>query len=251
MFARILTFLVSCILFLSTLVSPAFAQTATSAALPSTVSPTSPLFTDMLAYNIFHTFSCLAVGGSVINQPCLNYIQGVPVLSSVNTGGGVLGTTTSLIGALYANPPVRTADYLASVGQNFGIVKEAHAQVVGSGAQVLKPILSLWTVSRNISYVIMIIIFVIIGLMVMFRQRINPQTVITAQAALPGLVIGLILITFSYFLAALITDTAYIGTNLVGYYFSAAQPSSSGAPPPSSNLVDATKSESVISIGPL
>ena len=236
-------------LFLTPTIS--FAQNATSSALPSTISPTSPLFTDLLVYNIFHSFSCLAVGQSVIGQPCLTYqitknaqgmVQGVPVLSSVDTTGGVLGTTTSLIGALYLNPPVRTADYLASVGQNFGIVKEAHAQVVGSGANVLKPIETLWRVSRNISYVIMIIIFVIIGLMVMFRQRINPQTVITAQAALPGLVIGLILITFSYFLAGLISDTAFIGTNLVGYYFGAARGDTN------QNLVDDIKSRNVLSI---
>lgn len=214
--------------------SASFAQEASpsAATLPTTVSPTSPLFTDILIYNTFHTFSCIGIGRSVIGQPCLTYqisknaqgmVEGVPVLSSVDTSGGVLGTTTSLIGALYTNPPIRTADYLASLGKGMGIVKEAHAQVGGSGSNVLSPILRLWEVSRNISYVIMIIIFVIIGLMVMFRQRINPQTVITAQAALPGLVIGLILITFSYFMAALISDMAFVGTNIVGYYFAAAR----------------------------
>lgn len=134
-----------------------------------------------------------------------------------------MGATTSLIGALYQNPPVRTADYLASISGNFGVVREANAQVVGSGAQVLSPILKLWQVSRNISYVLMIIIFLVIGLMVMFRNKLNPQTVITAQTALPGLVIGLIMITFSYFFAGLISDMAFVGTNLVGYYFVAAQ----------------------------
>lgn len=200
--------------------------------IPSSIPPTSPVYTDLLVHNLFHTFSCLSIGSSIIGQPCLTYqmtqnaqgaIQGVPVLSSANLSGGLLGTATGLIAGLYLNPPVRTVDYLASVGQGLGIVKEARAQVVGSGANVLNPILTLWQVSRNISYVILILIFVIIGLMVMFRTRINPQTVITAQAALPGLVIGLILITFSYFFAALISDTAFIGTNLVGYYFSIAQ----------------------------
>lgn len=219
--------------------------------LPSTVQPTSPIYTDLLVNNLFHSFSCLAVGSSVIGQPCVTYqitknaqgaIQSIPVLSQANLSGGALGATTSLIGMLYLNPPVRTADYLASLGEQFGVVKEARAQVVGSGAAVLSPILSLWQVSRNISYVVMIIIFVIIGLMVMFRQRINPQTVITAQAALPGLVIGLILITFSYFLAGLISDTAFIGTNLVGYYFTAAQSESS------TNLLDRIASKNVLSI---
>lgn len=236
-------------LLLVTSATPVFAQESTQSATPSatlpstyyplppTVSPTSPAYTDLIVHNMFHTFSCLTVGGSIIGQPCLTYqlqkdaqgaIQSVPVLSQVNLGGGALGAATSLIGALYMNPPVRTADYLASVGQGLGLVKEAHAQgVFGSGQAVLNPVLALWQVSRNIAYLAMIIIFVIIGLMVMFRQRINPQTVITAQAALPGLVIGLVLITFSYFFAALLTDVAFLGTNIVGAYFSAAQPGSS------------------------
>lgn len=225
-----------CTLIFALYTIPAYAQTPVSSSsaainnyqlpvnsyqLPPTVSPISPLYTDLLVNNLFHTFSCLAVGQSVIGQPCLSYLQGVPVLSKTNTSGGVLGTATSLIGMLYTNPPVRTADYLGSLGEQFGVVKTANAQVIGSGSQVLNPILRLWQVSRNISYVLMIIIFVIIGIMIMFRHKINPQTVITVQAALPGLVIGLIMITFSFFLAGLISDMAFVGTNVVGYYFSA------------------------------
>ncbi|MBI2020443.1 hypothetical protein HYS94_03390 [Candidatus Daviesbacteria bacterium] len=223
--------------------------------LPTSISPTSPLYTDLLVHNMFHTFSCLTVGSSFIGQPCLTYqitknaqgaIQGVPILSQTNLSNGALGTTTSLITALYMNPPVRTVDYLASFGDQFRVVKQVNAQVVGSGEGVLRPILALWQVSRNISYVIMTIIFVIIGLMVMFRQRINPQTVITAQAALPGLVIGLILITFSYFLAGLVSDMAFVGTNMVGYYFAAAQGKTDD--PERTNLVNKISRENVLSI---
>lgn len=198
--------------------------------IPTTISPSSPFYTDLIVHNLFHSFSCLAVGHSIIEQPCLTYqvtrnsqgvVQSIPVLSQINTSGGVLGTTTSLIGMLYTNRPIKTTDYLASVGQDLGIIKKANAQVIGSGAQVLNPILRLWQVSRNISYVVLIIIFVLIGLMVMFRSKINPQTVITAQAAIPGMIVGLILITFSYFLAGLVSDMAFIGTNVVGFYFSA------------------------------
>ena len=41
--------------------------------LPATVSPTSPAYTDLIVHNMFHTFSCLTVGGSIIGQPCLTY----------------------------------------------------------------------------------------------------------------------------------------------------------------------------------
>lgn len=226
---RIMVFVFSMILASLFVIHPVYAQTTP---LPTTVSPASPLYTDLLIHNLFHSFSCLAIGQSVIGQPCLTYqmtknaqgmLQGVPVLSRTNLSGGTLGAVTGVIGALYQNPPVRTADYLASVGEGLGIVKTANAQVVGSGAQVLSPILKLWQVSRNISYVFIIIIFLVIGLMVMFRNKLNPQTVITAQTALPGLVIGLIMITFSYFFAGLISDMAFVGTNIVGYYFVAAQ----------------------------
>ncbi len=212
------------------------------ATIPAYVSPTTPLYTDLIVNNMFHTFSCLMAGVSVIGQPCLNYVNSIPVLSKVNVSGGALGATTSLIGLLYTNQPVRTADYIGSLGEQLGMVKTANAQVFGSGAQVLSPIFKLWKVSRNVSYLFMIIVFVIIGMMVLFRNRINPQTVITAQAALPGLVIGLILITFSYFLASLISDTAFIGTNLVGYYFSAAQGK------PAQDLVAATSDQNTLTL---
>lgn len=221
---------------------------------PSQIPPQSPIYTNLALYNLMHAFSCLGVGQSVIG-PCVDYIakldpQGklstTPVLSSVNTSGGLLGATGSLLTGLFTNPPLRTSDYLADVSKGFGIIPQAHAQVGGSGSGVLNPILKLWQVSRNISYLFLIIIFIIIGLMVMFRQKINPQTVITAQAAMPGLILGLILITFSYFFASLISDTAFIGTNLVGYYFTAAQgPAPAGA---QSNLVDKTANENVLSI---
>ncbi|MBI2019648.1 hypothetical protein HYS95_03210 [Candidatus Daviesbacteria bacterium] len=263
MFARIFAPLL--ITFLFILPVNAFAKSDTPTAsqsaipittytqLPPTVSPTSPIYTDLLVHNLFHSFSCLAIGQSIIGQPCLTYqftqnaqgaIQGVPILSQANLQGGALGTVTGIIGGLYQNPPVRTADYLATVGQGLGIVKPANAQVVGSGQAVLNPILSLWQVSRNVSYVLLIIIFLIIGVMVMFRNKLNPQTVITIQTALPGLIIGLILITFSYFLAGLLTDFAFIGTNIVGYYFQAAQ--QINPPPPS--LTEQIQQQSVLSI---
>src|SRR3989338_2336972 len=149
-------------------------------------------------------------------------IRSTPYLSNVNTSNGVLGVTLSMIGEVISTPPIRSSEFIANFGEQLGI-KSAHAQVGGSGSGVLAPIFKLWEVSRNIAYLAMIIIFIIVGLMVMFRQKLNPQTVVSIQMALPGLVIGLVMITFSYFLASLISDIAFVGTNVVGYYFSLAQ----------------------------
>lgn len=216
----------------------AYAQTATTSTTPvirplGPVTPASPHFVNLQVINFMHSISCLVAGFSPINQPCITYlseqtqsgINTIPVLSSVDSSGGVLGVAANGLSFLYTNPPLRSVDYLGGVWDRLDLfnVREAHAQVGGSGSGVLSPILTLWQVSRNIAYIVMIIIFVVIGVMVMLRNRINPQTVVSVQAALPGLVIGLVLITFSYFLASLLTDVAFVGSNIVGHYFTIAQ----------------------------
>jgi hypothetical protein len=144
----------------------------------------------------------------------------VGLLSKV-PGGGALGGVSSLILATYSNPSLSSNEYLASVGKNIGI-KPAYAQVGtgnSSGDAVILPILKLWEIARNMAYVAFILVFVAVGFMIMLRSRINPQTVVTAQAAIPGLIIGLILVTFSYFIASLIVDLSFVGMNLVIFLF--------------------------------
>ena len=218
-----------------------FAQTASSSAIPTSnyqlqttnFSPQSPHSASLAIHNFSHAMSCILIGQSSI-APCLEYkpykdatgvVKSIPVLSSANTSNGLFGFTLSMVGEVIGTKPVSSSVFIADLGEQIGI-KSANAQVGGSGSGVLTPVFKLWEVSRNISYLVMILIFVLVGLMVMFRQKLNPQTVVSIQMALPGLVIGLIMITFSYFLASLIADVAFIGTNVVGYYFSLAQGSS-------------------------
>ncbi len=193
----------------------------------NTLTPQDPNYGNMILYNFLHTLSCIAAGQSQI-APCLEYkltknlngfTQNTPILSSGNTSQGLLGFGGSLLSNLYVYKPIHTGEYLTDLGSQVGLVKPANAQVGGSGNAVLAPIFNLWKASRNFAYLAMILIFIVVGLMVMFRQKLNPQTVVTVQLALPGLVIGLVMITFSYFLASLITDLAYVGTGIVGYYF--------------------------------
>jgi len=95
----------------------------------------------------------------------------------------------------------------------------AYAQGVGYAKLGQGTIRTLWTATRNISYLIIIVLLIAGGFMVMFRTKINPQTSVTIQMIIPRLIVSLILITFSYFLAGLISDMAFVGTNIVGYYF--------------------------------
>lgn len=147
-------------------------------------------------------------------------VTSIAGLSTGNTEGGALGMAGKTIAYLYT-PPTSSVEYLANFGENIGFSpKKAYAQnVTGSGNNVISPVLGLWQVMRNIAYVAFILVFVVTGLMIMFRQKLNPQTVIGVQQALPGLVIGLVLITFSYFIAAFIVDLSFVGMRLVTEIF--------------------------------
>ena len=147
-------------------------------------------------------------------------IASIPGLSSGDSSNGAIGMLGNTIATLYT-PPTSSAEYLANLGENIGFSpKMANAQSpTGSGADVISPVLELWKVVRNIAYAGFILVFIAAGLMIMFRQKLNPQTTIGIQQALPGLIIGLILVTFSYFIAAFIVDLTFVGTRLVAEIF--------------------------------
>jgi hypothetical protein len=124
-------------------------------------------------------------------------------------GSSAVGTVGSLIASLYSNQPASSVQYFADLGKNLNITKPAYAQT-GIGYEGLRPILPTWKIFRNISYLLLTIILIAISFAIMFRLKINPQTVINIQNALPKIVITLILITFSYAIAGLIIDFIYV-----------------------------------------
>ncbi|MBI2442746.1 MAG: hypothetical protein HYV40_02445 [Candidatus Levybacteria bacterium] len=157
------------------------------------------------------------------NRPCVGIdkvtekISFVPEANSQVVGGGAIGFVNTMMAAMYAAPAASTGDYLAYLGDNFGFVKKAEAQ--GVGFKSLSPILPLWTAARNVAYFFYILAFVVIGILIMIRVRIDPRTVMTIQNQVPKIVIGIILITFSYAMAGFLIDfmytSIYVVTNVV------------------------------------
>jgi len=119
----------------------------------------------------------------------------------------------NLIAGMYANPPVSSVEYFADLGRNLGIAQPAYAQ--GIGFEGLRPVLPIWKVFRNIAYLFFVIVFVFIGFAIMFRLKIDPQTVISIQNALPKVTVALILVTFSYAIAGLMIDLIYVFISLL------------------------------------
>lgn len=116
----------------------------------------------------------------------------------------------TILGALVEDRPISAVSYVRDVGRNMHLVPEAKAQETGIGFSALNPVLSLWKASRNIVYGLLIVAIIGLSFMIMFKVKLNPQTAITVQSAIPRIVIALILITFSYAIAGLLIDLMYV-----------------------------------------
>ena len=120
---------------------------------------------------------------------------------------GAIPFASSMVGLVYAKPPASGALYIADTLQTIG-GKQAYAQ--GTGFTGLQPILPIWKAFRNVAYSLLTIVFVVIGVAIMFRTKISPQAVITVGNAIPRLIGALILITFSYAIAGFVIDFMYV-----------------------------------------
>ncbi len=123
-------------------------------------------------------------------------------------GPGLVPTIASFVDQMYQQKPAGFDRYLAYVLDSSKIVPNVSAQGIGFSA--LDPILEMWKVFRNIAYFLFVIIFIAIGFMVMFRKKISGQTVVTAQQAIPHIIIAMLFVTFSYAISGLLIDLMYV-----------------------------------------
>jgi len=122
----------------------------------------------------------------------------------------VSGRYSALASALTQDRPISGITSIKDVGRNLNLIPEAKAQAPGFGFEALSPVRGLWATTRNAAYGLVAIAIVILAFMIMFRFRLSPQTVITAQSAIPKIVVGLVLITFSYAMAGFLIDLMYV-----------------------------------------
>ncbi len=131
--------------------------------------------------------------------------------------GGLLGFVTTMIGASY-QLPVKTSDYTSYLASSFGLVKKVYGQNAeqrtGSGFQSLGFTLPLWTKIRNVTYLLFTFLFIIVGVAVMLRIKLDARTAMTIQNQIPKIIITLLLVTFSYAIAGFLVDMMWVGTYL-------------------------------------
>ncbi len=217
--ARILTILlITIVLFFSLKTSSVNAQTNAQNAIQTFNTSTNKdvpkdmhFFSQGVVLELMSAMVCQLAGFDPVNpsQACLGIDRQTGKIGFVKNGGGLV----MVVGKLIDNTifvPVHVSDYTSYVSQNFGFPKTTYAQ--GIGFVGLRPVLSIFTIFRNMSYLLFVFIFVLVGVAIMLRVKIDPRTVMTIQNQIPKLIIGLVMITFSYAIAGLVIDGMWVGT---------------------------------------
>src|SRR5258706_1870936 len=171
-------------------------------------------YTQSLILEITSSLICQIGGFDVITHSpsCLGLDPTTGKIGYVKSSGGLIGFTGNIISGLY-NPPLHTSDYIKYMAGNFGFPRHAYAQGVGFSG--LSPLIKLWSTFRNIVYLFFVVIFILVGFAIMLRVRIDPRTVMTIQNQLPKLVVGLLLVTFSFAIAGFLVDLMWVVVFLV------------------------------------
>lgn len=132
---------------------------------------------------------------------------------------GVILPLASLVDQTIRFRPASGIGYLAEKLERLNLVDNTYAQE-GFGYETLAPTSKLWVAARDASYALSIIVIVVLAFMIMFRTKISPQASLTVQIAMPRIVIALVLITFSFAIAGLLIDIAYLALGIIGAMFS-------------------------------
>jgi hypothetical protein len=74
---------------------------------------------------------------------------------------------------------------------------------------ILNSTLDLWRIVRDISLGLISIVLLYTGIMIVMRKKVNPQLVVSVQYAIPKILVGLVLIIFSFPIGAAITSISW------------------------------------------
>ncbi len=142
-------------------------------------------------------------------------------LNQAISSGGVVGGVTYLMAGMIKNPPATSSRYVAKVIRDSRFSPDpVYAQGFGIGFGALDPILETWAAFRDIAYFLLTVMFLVTGLLIIFRKKVSGNVAVSVQNALPRLVITLILITFSYAIAGFVVDLMFWGVYFTIFIFS-------------------------------
>lgn len=194
-------------------VSPASAQSYTAPNTEPNVPKNLSTLTQGVFIEVINALNCQLSGysPSSSNQKCLGVNPKTGQIGFVENGGGMIGITTKMIAVLYT-PPAHFSEYTQYLASNFGIVKPAFAAGPGFGFQSISPFMNIWKAFRNIVYMLFLIVFVVIGMAIMLRIHIDARTVMSIENQIPKIIIGILMVTFSFPIVGMFIDVMWLGT---------------------------------------
>jgi hypothetical protein len=126
---------------------------------------------------------------------------------SPTTKAGLVGLASNNVQALMYNPPyVDVGEHLAREwvpgyeDSNTGVFAGGYNELEQSG------IVGIWSRTRNIAYLMFVVVLIVAGFMIMFRSKLGGQTVVTLGNMIPNVIFALILATFSFAIVGIIID---------------------------------------------
>ena len=160
--------------------------------------------------SLYRSLNCSIIGKECTNNPQDN---------NSNYNKGFIGFIGNLLTFPYTSPPASGIYWVADSLQKTGLVPNTYA-AEGIGFSSLKVFQPIWKIFRDISLLLIVVFLIISGFMIMFRTKINPQTVISLENSLPRIVVTLIFIVFSFAIAGFLIDLMYIVTIIIVSQFS-------------------------------
>lgn len=163
----------------------------------------------MLNTGLIDTF-CSISTGSETNKNVCHRLWGIPMGSTASVNGSLVGLYQTLDAAkTTVSPPANLAYFFNQEFKNVPFVGRALAQTNSYNAPLVGQIYEAWKFVRDIAFGFLALMMLIIGVMMINRTKISSQTIVTLQYALPKIIVSIVLVAFSYPIAAFFTTFFY------------------------------------------
>lgn len=137
-------------------------------------------------------------------------------LSPLTQKGLITATEENVTAMLYNPPGINIPLHLAKEWVP-GYDQKVSVMAADTGYSHLQGIgvEEIWQMFRNIAYVGFVLVLVATGFMIMFRTKIGGQTAVTVMNSLPSIMVGLILVTFSFAIVGFVIDLSRLFTGII------------------------------------
>lgn len=152
---------------------------------------------------------------SLLGEACTNNPQD----GDKNYHKSLAGFIGKLLVFPYTSPPASGIYWVADSLQKTGLVPDTYA-AEGIGFASIRVFQPIWKIFRDFALLLLVVFLIVSGFMIMFRAKINPQTIITLENSLPRIVVSLLFIVFSFAIAGFLIDLMYIVTIIIVSQFS-------------------------------